>query len=230
MYAVTAAASVDLGQTVIGFGAGFTTGEVTSDDLQSELDGDYFTVGLSARRQFGQAFSIAGTLSYSRGSNDISIVGDSGSFNVDALSASANISTAIPMSAWTLSPTAGFGLTKVWREGYADSAGDDIPSTSFLSGSLSGGVIASRTFTGAQRGWTVSPSLGLFGGYSFNDQDAAFATGGRAEDNAFGASLVAGLEFDLKGGATGSLNGSYGLFTENVSQWSLGAQISIPLN
>ena len=76
-----------------------------------------------------------------------------------------------------------------------------------------------------------TPSVGLFGNYNFRDLELDILTNGvKAEQIGFGATVQGGLGLYLVNGAKASVNGTYGLFQDDVQSWSVTGNIVIPLN
>ena len=62
------------------------------------------------------------------------------------------------------------------------------------------------------------------------DETLTLVNGATGSENGFGAILNGGLNFNFAGGRTAGVNGSLGLLEDDVTTWSIGGNISIPLN
>ena len=77
---------------------------------------------------------------------------------------------------------------------------------------------------------TVQPSVNLQTTWNFERPDAFPSTGNfKIEAPEFSSSLDARLTMHAKGGVTGSFNVGYSGLGSDVSSWTFGARLTVPL-
>ena len=223
-------AAVALSDTwTMGLAGTFRSGEVTSTAMLTTTDGDYYGLTLFSVFALAPSLNLGLSATYLHGNNDINIAGAVGSFDTDVITLAASLSGSVPVGDFTLSLSATASVSFEDRDSYIDSTLAFILGDNNTYASFQGGATLSQTFFNAD-GSSITPSVGLFGTYNQNSDDAAIlVTGVNRDEIGFGATVTGGLSMNFVNGASASVNGNLGLFSD-VTTWSVSGNLTIPLN
>lgn len=217
--------------TTLGISGNYKRAVAKSKATDSELEADYFSVAFSANRQLSANAALAFSASYTHGLNDISIGNSVGSFAIDAFSANASLSNSTDLREATLATSLSASLSQISREAYTDSNALFVPGSKNTSASFGANATVSRTYKDIGNFSSITPSLGISGSYNFREKLVAnLVNGVEANQLGLGATLNTGFNATFQNGVSANLSSSYGLYQDNVQNWSVTGALIFPLH
>lgn len=206
------APGLDVGAFLSGFGGRVDT-TVTSSAITSA------GAGLGAYLKYAFTPHLMGGVSVAmeRSTNLINTGGDTGTFLRDLLTLDASLSGQHHLAEFTFSPNVNLNVSHSNRHAYTDSNSDFIAAEVSTNADLSAGMNIGRTFFSVENLFAITPRIG--GGIN------ADLTGGGISGFA-----LAGIAFDLDGGATMDLSANVTGIGDSASAVNVSASLRAPLN
>jgi len=213
--------------TAFGLAGTYRDGKVTSNANNSRQDSKSYTLTGSVNRKLVDSLELSVAAAYTRGNNDANVNGATCSFDVDIGSLSTSLSNSFEVQEYIVTPTVSVGVSRVEREAYTDSNGIVIPDSAINSNFASLGANVSRTFNDVETATVITPSAGVSTGYFSSNQPGATLTTGAETTGQLGRGITfdAGVDIERANGWSVRIGGSYGVFQDEVTAFSLNAKV-----
>ena len=214
--------------TALGVQLSFGQGDVSSAALNSTMDSDFFGITAFAAHQISTNVTLSGFIGYAHGTNELNLDGALGQFDTDIFSAGAKIQGSYLVDGFTILPDASVAFSQINDDSFLASNGVATNAKSLTLGTFAAGATVEKSFAG-NNGSLITASFGLHGMYnSQSDNSLDLINGATIGETGFGVKITPSLNIDMANGGTFSVNGSYSRFSD-VSDWSVGASLNIPL-
>lgn len=179
-----------------------------SDGFMTELDGDFFGVGVFIQALVWEQLRVEGLFAYDFGDNHIQANGATADFDLHGYSGGLRVSQRFDFGGVWLEPNVGASFSVADRERFTDSLGNTIPASTQTQGRLSFGPQVGFTPYQERNGSNaVNVRLRLGGIYDFLEEGDSTTTAGLvAEDPSLGVSGGASLDLLLDYGIQGSVS------------------------
>ncbi|MFK7940732.1 MAG: autotransporter domain-containing protein [Roseovarius sp.] len=206
--------------------------EDRSSTLNSSVNGTGWMVGPYMTARIGPNLYFDGRVAAGTSTNDISPFNTyTDEFTTDRWMAMAGVTGEYQAGSWTIQPGASLSYFEEKQNSYIDGVGVLIPSQVVSLGQIKIGP----TFTGqfqTNDGTSYAPYMSLDAIYNFGDTKGVTVTNlDTASTDGWRGRVQAGVDFNLKGGTSISLGGSYdGIFRNQLDVWGLNFELNIPIH
>ena len=224
LWRVTSGMSLRVGERAkVGAFGRVRKGEVDSTALQSSLDSDFYGGGLfGVFQSHGGARLLLSGL-YETSDSDIVIQGATGSFDADQWTVEAILDKRFTMGRSWIEPSAKVFYAEADRDGYLDSAGNQIAGSTLTLGRFSVGPKVGTTITpGGKSIAEIRPFAKFAGVWDFaSEGDFALSTAAVFATSDNGLSVGGGVEVEFVRGTTLTLAGDWFGTNSELEGWSV---------
>ncbi len=228
IWRVTSGMSYRVGErTTVGAFGRVRQGEVDSTALQSSLDSDFYGGGLFGVFQSDSGARLLLSGLYETSDSDIIIQGVTGSFDADQWTVEAAIDKRFTMGRSWIEPSAKVFYTEADRDGYVDSAGNQIAGSTLTLGRFTAGPKIGTTITGGGKHIAeIRPYAKVSGAWDFESEgDFALSTGAVFATSDRGINLGGGVEVEFLRGTTVTLAGDWFGTNTELESWSVSGAV-----
>lgn len=206
-------------------------GEVSSVSLDARLNSDFYGGGVFALHEFYSGLRVMGAASYELGNNNIVIAGATGAFDSRQMSAEVRIDKRFRFGVHWIEPMLQVSYSRLQRDGYTDSAGFVIASSSTNLGRLKYGPKFGTSLGGFGEVKEIRPFAKVNGIWDFERAAATTLTSGVVLGSTSTAiNLGAGTELEFHNGIAVSVSGDWYGFNSEFSAWSVTGGVGAPLS
>jgi len=206
-------------------------GAVSSVSLNSRLNSDFYGGGVFALHEFYGGLRVMAAASYELGNNSIVITGATGSFDSQQYSAELRIDKRFRFGPHWIEPMVQASYSRLDRDGYTDSAGFVIASSSTNLGRLQYGPKFGTSLGGLGEIKEIRPFAKVNGIWDFERAEATTLSSGVVLGSASTAiNLGAGTELEFHNGIAVSVSGDWYGFNSEFSAWSVTGGVGAPLS
>ena len=206
-------------------------GEVSSVSLDARLNSDFYGGGVFALHEFYSGLRVMGAASYELGNNNIVIAGATGAFDSRQMSAEVRIDKRFRFGVHWIEPMLQVSYSRLGRDGYTDSAGFVIASSSTNLGRLQYGPKFGTSLGGFGEVKEIRPFAKVNGIWDFERAAATTLTSGVVLGSTSTAiNLGAGTELEFHNGIAVSVSGDWYGFNSEFSAWSVTGGVGAPLS
>lgn len=232
IWRVTSGMSYRVGErTKLGAFGRIRKGEVDSTALQSSLDSNFYGGGLFGifQNTGGARLMLSGL--YETSDSDIVIQGVTGSFDADQWTVEAIVDKRFTTGRSWIEPSARVFYTEADRDGYVDSAGNQIAGSTLSLGRFTVGPKIGTTITGGgKRVAEIRPYAKFAGVWDFvNEGDFTLSTGAVFSTSDNGLNAGGGVEVEFVRGTTLTLAGDWFVTNSELEGWSVTGGIGTSL-
>lgn len=232
IWRVTSGMSYRVGErTKLGAFGRVRKGEVDSTAMQSSLDSSFYGGGLFGifQNSGGARLMLSGL--YETSDSDITIQGVTGSFDADQWTVEAIVDKRFTTGRSWIEPSAKVFYTEADRDGYVDSAGNQIAGSTLALGRFTAGPKIGTTIAGGgKRIAEIRPYAKFAGVWDFESEgDFALSTGAVFSTSDNGLNAGGGVEVEFVRGTTLTLAGDWFGTNSELEGWSVSGGIGTSL-
>jgi hypothetical protein len=217
----------------VGFVGGYETFGYDSDSLDASLDGDGWTVGGYVGGKIAGSVRYFAAAGYSGIGYDGTAGEADGSFDANRWIVSGGVSGAVPVSTFTIEPSA--NIFGIWenQDSYTDSLGTFQEENDFDTGRFSTGAKIMYPVQTAS-GLKLVPYAGLYADYSFEGSEDVAGTGLTGDElssmlaQGWSARAMGGVTADFAGGSQFSLGAEVGGLGDSLQIWTVRSGLQLP--